>query len=1116
MKHKSTPFTKITRPNVSGVCPRKRLFRVLDKQQDFPITYISAPAGSGKTTLTASWLDARKLSCIWYYVDEGDDDISTLFYYMGLAAKRASPKGKKPLPLLTPEYLPAINTFIRRYFEELYSRLTPPRSPSLSKRGKLPPSPSLLKRGSKGGVIIVFDNYQNVHPDSQFHNVLCEGLSIIPEGIHAVLISRRDPPQAFSRLRANNKIGLIGWEDVRFTMEESRKIVSMKSGKGISDDNLTELHKKTEGWAAGLILMTEAANTKKIDHSLIHKLKQEEVFNYFAGEIFEKTDKETQYFLLKTAFFNRMTSKMAEDLTGISHADDILDALNRSHYFTQRDNSIIPVYRYHPLFKDFLLFRAGRYFVKEESSRIKRSAAAILENSGQIEDAALLLMDIKDYDGLIGLILKNAESFIEKGRSRTIVEWIKGLPDETINRAPWILYWLGICQMSFSPAASRRYLEEGYKQFKTGDDRRGLLLSWSGVVNTYLYEWKDFKPLDFWIEELEQIRLLRGFAPRNDTPAYVSLRAEGEAISIFPSKDIEERVTASMFGALMFRQPGHPDISLWEEKVKGIIQESKDNTLKMSTGGNLITYYVWTGQITKAGILIAALSESLKTPNVSPLQKLMCLWAEALYNYDIGGYETSLSIIEEGLKIAGKTGIYLMNAMFYGTGVYSALSLWDIDRAGGFLKKMESALNMESCFAIYYYHHVSIAASCRGESASAIEYAKTALKLAEESGAPFIIGVYTYMLIAIMIVAGKYKDIEKYMSELRRIIEKTKSKFLEYVYLSDETFLSLARGDEKMCLEFFKKAITLNKTMGVGPSLPFSSSTLSCLCAKALSAGIETEYVQEMIRRNNLLPDPRYSGDEWPYPFKIYTLGRFEILEDDKPLYFSGKVQQKPLAMLKAIIVFGGREVGEDQISDALWPDAEGDLAHRSFATTLHRLRKLIGSDTVIQFKEGRLTLDERYCRVDFWVFEKIYERIEASEGGKRQGLKEDEVCLIEKAIAMYKGHLLAKDTRQLWIAPIAERLRNKFLKLVVRLGRYYEHAGEWENALELFQKGLEIDDIIEEFYQHIMLCHKELGNNAEAVKTYNCCSSVLSASLDISPSQKTEEIYKALKDRGF
>jgi ATP/maltotriose-dependent transcriptional regulator MalT len=118
-------MSKITLPIFVGVYPRNRLFVLLDRMRKQPVIWISGPPGCGKTTLIASYLQTRKIPCLWYQIDEGDADPATFFYYLGQAAKRAAPRKKKNPPLLTPEYLQGISTFTFRYFEELYSRLIP-------------------------------------------------------------------------------------------------------------------------------------------------------------------------------------------------------------------------------------------------------------------------------------------------------------------------------------------------------------------------------------------------------------------------------------------------------------------------------------------------------------------------------------------------------------------------------------------------------------------------------------------------------------------------------------------------------------------------------------------------------------------------------------------------------------------------------------------------------------------------------------------------------------------------------------------------------------------------------------------------------------------------------
>jgi DNA-binding SARP family transcriptional activator len=287
------------------------------------------------------------------------------------------------------------------------------------------------------------------------------------------------------------------------------------------------------------------------------------------------------------------------------------------------------------------------------------------------------------------------------------------------------------------------------------------------------------------------------------------------------------------------------------------------------------------------------------------------------------------------------------------------------------------------------------------------------------------------------------------------------------------------------------------------------------LCAKALEAEIETGYVQKLIRIHSLGPDETASGIEtWPWPLKIYTLGRFELVKEGEPVRFPGKVQQKPLALLKAMIAFGGSAVPEEQITDLLWPDADGDLAHQSFEMTVHRLRRLIGNGNVIQLQGRLLTLDFSQCWVDLHALEDLLRK--ASTAWKATNGSPGEVAaavqLSEKVIGSYSGHFLPGDSAQSWVLSTRERLQSKLLRVLSRLGTHREQSGQWESAAELYQKGLEVDVLVEEFYQHLMVCHQQLGRRSEAIAVYNRCRSLLTSKLGIVPSLQTEYLYQSLK----
>ncbi len=272
------------------------------------------------------------------------------------------------------------------------------------------------------------------------------------------------------------------------------------------------------------------------------------------------------------------------------------------------------------------------------------------------------------------------------------------------------------------------------------------------------------------------------------------------------------------------------------------------------------------------------------------------------------------------------------------------------------------------------------------------------------------------------------------------------------------------------------------------------------------------DYVQELIRLHHIVPDKKHFHIEnWPWQLKIRTLGSFELIKDYEPVAVTSKVK-KPLELLKALIAFGGENVSENSLIDALWPDADGDLAHSSFDTTLHRLRKLIGNDKALQFQTRRLSLDPRYCWLDTRALERYCTEIECAL--KRGGKQEDEqgmIHLFEKASALYRGEFLPADAEQQWAASMREHMRGRYVNIIGTAGKYWARREEWDQAKVWFQRGIEVDRLVEDFYQGLMVCYRKQGQTAQAVRTYQQCCWALSTALDVGPSPKTKEIYRAI-----
>lgn len=254
--------------------------------------------------------------------------------------------------------------------------------------------------------------------------------------------------------------------------------------------------------------------------------------------------------------------------------------------------------------------------------------------------------------------------------------------------------------------------------------------------------------------------------------------------------------------------------------------------------------------------------------------------------------------------------------------------------------------------------------------------------------------------------------------------------------------------------------------------------------------------------------------DGYAWPVMIYTLGRFSLLLKGQPADFGRKVPHKPLEFLKTLISLGGRDVSASNMTSALWPDADGDTAQRSFDTTLYRLRKILDDDRILTLRDGRLSLDSRYCWVDVWAFERLLgqvQRISSRDATGRDAARLDR--LTDRIFGLYQHHFLAREDMAVWSVSLRERLRSKFIHNLLDVGRYWETHGFWDRAMQCYRKGLEVDDLIEVFYQRLMICSLEMNRISEGMMAYRRCRQILSIVLGLQPEPKTESLYIALKN---
>ena len=1059
-------IAKISCPAAPDIVPRERLFQQLDTAMKRPVVWLSGPAGSGKTTLVSSYLESRALPSIWYQVDEGDSDVASLFYYLGLAAQGSRSAGSPPLPIFAHEHLARIAAFSRLFFERLYLPL---------------PRPSA----------IVFNSYQDAGVEQGFHEAIRTGLDVLPRGITVIITSRGTPPDSMTQFQLEKRLVAIGWDDLKLTRDETAAIVSSTRGRKVSDGTIDSIHTKAHGWLAGVLLMTGCSGLTHPGHPPADPLPLNDVFSYFSGAILAKIDPATRQFLLKTSLLPRMTATAAATLTGQDTAETILSTLVVNNLFTstfvQRSGEI--TYQYHPLFRDFLLSRTRIEFPPHILNQLQHDACDILIADGQAEEAGDILRKLGDWERLTDIAVAEAPALLAHGRGRTLAGWFEGAPVHVIERSPWLACFLGLGTSVSDPAESTRLLTWCFDRFEQTSDASGGYLSWLSIVISQLHGRNDAQDLDAWIDRINQLC--------SRIP--------------FPDQEIEARVVIAMVVALTVRQRYRSrDAICWADHATKLAM-SGSRQLKTRVLASVCFLRYWMGDLAACSVYLEELRDSVHCLTSSPVDRLAVLWMQATLLCTTGAdADKCIPLIEDGLNVGNNSEVYLWNHLFLACGVFAALNWGDSATAAHYLDKFEACLDSGHAHAASMYHYLASWHDITlGKHVHALAHAEQALAEAGRTGNGI---VETLAQLAIAQCACESGDHDRAEASLGMVEEHAgKSRMLTFMLLITRAQIANSSGDAGLCCEVLRKALKIGRQEGYcGMAWWWQPSAMAALCCTALDEGIEVPYVRTIITRRKLEPaSPPVHLDNWPWPVRIHTLGRFSIVINETPLVFSGKIQQKPLALLKAIITLGGRNVPVETLIDLIWPDADGDDGFKSFTIALHRLRRLLGTEKAILFFDGKVALNNRCCWLDTWAFERLYGSVEQS-GNDRQAADGSET--IRKAIQQYSGHFLAGESAAPWVIPTRERLRLKVINLISRCGRAHEARNQWDSAAAVYMKGLDIADEVEEFHQRLMASLCQLDRPGEALAAYTRCRKVL-ALIGARPNEVTTSLYLALLD---
>jgi DNA-binding SARP family transcriptional activator len=509
------------------------------------------------------------------------------------------------------------------------------------------------------------------------------------------------------------------------------------------------------------------------------------------------------------------------------------------------------------------------------------------------------------------------------------------------------------------------------------------------------------------------------------------------------------------------------------------------------------------------GALVAATHALPRGGQPPPSDELDFLLFRAYYQLHMSDLAAASATLARVERLAAETGAAHDLAGAWHVGARVALCAGDLARARDYherLRALGDSLPPYPCHTHTTGAYVALLA--RDFDAAAAD-AAAALTFADVF--PVFRPLWRANFAQVLLERG---EVGRARDELEAVVAEARAARLpstECVALLLHAAALLRLGETERAAASLRDGLGRAREFGCVPLLPHVlRPTLARLVARALESGIEREFATGLVERWRLAP-PSADEERWPWRIRVRALGAFELAIDGNALEGTAKTQRKPVELLKCLIAFGGRDVGAAAVMQALWPEAEGDAAKRSFDVTLHRLRRLLGRDDAIALEAGKLALNPEVMWVDALAFERLAGRAEEALRGTARAPGLPVAELLDRALRLYRGPLLASDDES-WVHPVRERLRIRFLALVERAGEFLERSERADAALACYQRAVDLDPPAERIYQRIMRFLHARGRRAEALEVYRSCREMLAATLGAQPSSETEALHRLVR----
>lgn len=1082
--------SKLAHPRIDVTMQRHRLNALMQDIHHYKLVSITAGAGYGKTTLAAQACQWLGVKTVWYRLDASDNDAITWIHYL-IAG-------------------------IRQYFES-FGTITLERIQSTQKlnaelRSLWTVFLHEIEQSIDEPLIIVLDDFHLVQGNEEVKSTISFLLEYLPEGVHLVLIGRTALDINLSTLIVRREAVVIREKDLTFTADEISELYHQIFQLPLSDKELEILEKKTNGWAAGLVLFHFSIHSQKgieVEKQLDFLTGTEILFEeYIEENIFKLLPLETVAFLIKTSILPHLEVKLCNQLLEIDNADEILQQLENRHLFTFSSESERHTYHYHNLFRDFLRSKLTASMNRVDQNQLYCKAAGLLQESNDSNEAIRCYIRAEKYETASKLLVKSGFGMIENGQINQVLMHCNNIPLYLLDKNQWLQYLIGVAlnrQGKFHEAFES--FERACKLFQCAQDQygRGLCLTHlAGISNArgdftkaeeILNEIQKNPPptSEYSLETLANLIFMK--IRIGDLQAADQYFDQAETIIASLGKT---SLAAGIYFCYGFRFFESDDAcSLFHYGRKAWNSASQFNQHKiMAISCTMISYAHFI-----QGEYDLCFNEALK--GIRILEKLnafgmgyaMCHIHAAWAMLGKDDFSAAAEHCNLSLKVCNEIQNDLTLSFIHATACYVQVKLGDLDKAEASILKAKEIIEDTELELEKDNFKLSLAwiLLLKGRTDESAVLIQADPKRPSKSK---IMQRWRDLVHARLIWQTGHLTAAK--EKLGAVLEKLSADEKDFFLIDQQDWII------PLLVEIYADGQTQKQiTTLLSYFKPEQLKVLQELSKNdAIHTRTASKSLLKALSRNNI-------DDLHIRCFGTFTLRRGDLeITSEKWVSAKAKTLFKYLALHSS---FGF--VSKDKLLEMLWPDQDPAFTTNRLHVALSTIRKVLepeltkGEPSVYlhRKKSGyRLKLGKSGF-VDVFLFEQLLADAQTAKNTK------EKFKLYLSAEKLYRGQLFEDDPYSQWCIGPREAYQEKYIKLLVNIADHYLSAQMHTKCIEYLWRVLEIDDCAEDIYCRLMSLYHQIGNRFMVKKTYQKCKNKLEVELDCPLSDTTEQLYQCI-----